>query len=250
MKVYSLLQKGLMAVLVVAGSMGIQSCQDDDDNRYYVRVPNALVTAKTDADETFFLQLDEETTLLPVNMASSPYDGKEVRALVNYEEVDQASGKYTKAVQINWIDSILTKPIAPDLGEENDKVYGTDPVEIVNDWVTIAEDGYLTLRFRTLWGGYDERHFVNLLLSQNPENPYEVEFRHNAYGDVYGEPGDGLVAFKLDELPDTEGKTVKLKLKWKSFSGDKSAEFDYCTRKATTPESDEIATQRSVLQLQ
>lgn len=77
-----------------------------------------------------------------------------------------------------------------------------------------------------------------------------MEFRHNAYGDVYGEPGDGLVAFKLDELPDTEGKTVKLKLKWKSFSGDKSAEFDYCTRKATTPESDEIATQRSVLQLQ
>lgn len=33
-----------------------------------------------------------------------------------------------------------------------------------------------------------------------------------------GKTDDGLVAFKLDELPDTEGKTVKLKLKWKSFS--------------------------------
>ena len=33
------------------------------------------------------------------------------------------------------------------------------------------------------------------------------------FGDVYGEPADGLVAFNLDSLPDTEGKTVKLKLK-------------------------------------
>ena len=30
------------------------------------------------------------------------------------------------------------------------------------------------------------------------KNPYEVEFRHNAFGDVYGEPADGLVAFNLD----------------------------------------------------
>lgn len=239
------------AIAILAGAFTLQSCLDDDDNNCYrYSLPNALVTVKHASDNLLFLQLDDSTTLLPCNVKTSPFGEKEVRALVNYTPVDEPSGEFDQAIHINWIDSILTKPIAPDLGEENDKVYGTDPVEIVNDWVTIAEDGYLTLRFRTLWGGYGERHFVNLLLSQNPENPYEVEFRHNAYGDVYGEPGDGLVAFKLDELPDTEGKTVKLKLKWKSFSGDKSAEFDYCTRKATTPESDEIATQRSVLQLQ
>lgn len=51
--------------------------------------------------------------------------------------------------------------------------------------MTLAEDGYLTLRFRTVWGG-SQKHFVNLLLGQNPDNPYEVEFRHNAYGDTYG----------------------------------------------------------------
>lgn len=131
---------------------------------------------------------------------------------------------------------------------DNDSVYGTDPVEMIKDWVTIAEDGYLTLRFRTLWGDRSKAHFVNLLVSKDPANPYEVEFRHNAYGDVYGTEGDGLVAFKLDELPDTEGKTVKLKLKWKSFSGDKSAEFDYCTRKST-PAKVEITGDKSVLNL-
>ena len=249
MKINFVFNKALLFAGAIVCTIGLQSCLDDDDNNaYYLRYPNALVTVKGAADDAFFLQLDDKTTLLPTNVSTSPFGDKEVRALVNYSEVNEPSGDYTKAVHINWIDSILTKPIAPDLGEKNDEVYGTDPVEIVNDWVTIAEDGYLTLRFRTIWGG-SKKHFVNLLLGQNPENPYEVEFRHNAYGDTYGSEGDGLVAFKLDELPDTEGKTVKLKLKWKSFSGEKSAEFDYCTRKAVTPSESAIAAVRSTLEL-
>lgn len=249
MKIYSVFNKTLLFVGAIVCTIGLQSCLDDDDNNtYYLRYPNALVTVKGAADDAFFLQLDDKTTLLPTNVKTSPFGDKGVRALVNYSEVNEPSGDYTKAVHINWIDSILTKPIAPDLGEENDEVYGTDPVEIVNDWVTIAEDGYLTLRFRTIWGG-SKKHFVNLLLGQNPENPYEVEFRHNAYGDTYGSEGDGLAAFKLDELPDTEGKTVKLKLKWKSFSGEKSAEFDYCTRKSVTPSEAAITAVRSTLDL-
>ena len=249
MKMKSIFNKKTLIAIATIGTLSFQSCLDDGDN-YAVRFPNALVTVKTDADQTVFLQLDDKTTLLPTNMPKSPYGEKEVRALIHYKEVDEPGDIYTQAVYINWIDSILTKPVAPDLGEENDAVYGTDPVEIVNDWVTIAEDGYLTLRFRTRRGDYHTKHFVNLLLSQNPENPYEAEFRHNAKGDIYGKYADGLVAFKLDALPDTEGKTVKLKLKWKSYSGEKSVEFDYCTRKSVTPESPAVTSVRNSLNLQ
>ncbi|KKB50628.1 MULTISPECIES: NigD1/NigD2 family lipoprotein [Parabacteroides] len=238
----------LMATGVLFTSLTFQSCLDDDDYNYGYLTPNALVTVKPVSDNSFFLQLDDTTTLLPVNIASSPYGNKEVRALVNCREVNEPAEGYSKAVYVNWIDSILTKQIAPDLGVENDSVYGTDPVDMIRDWVTIAEDGYLTLRFRTNWGDRNKAHFVNLLASQDPANPYEVEFRHNAYGDVYGVEGDGLVAFNLGSLPDTEGKTVKLKLKWKSPVGDKSVEFDYCTRKAT-PGKSSIGDERSVLNL-
>lgn len=238
----------LMATGVLFTSLTFQSCLDDDDYNYGYLMPNALVTVKPVSDNSFFLQLDDTTTLLPVNIASSPYGNKEVRALVNCREVNEPAEGYSKAVYVNWIDSILTKQIAPDLGVENDSVYGTDPVDMIRDWVTIAEDGYLTLRFRTNWGDRNKAHFVNLLASQDPANPYEVEFRHNAYGDVHGVEGDGLVAFNLGSLPDTEGKTVKLKLKWKSPVGDKSVEFDYCTRKAT-PGKSSIGDERSVLNL-
>ena len=238
----------IFSIGALFGVLFLASCQDDgtDPSLLY---PNALVTVKEAADETVFFQLDDNTTLLPVNITSHPYDSKEVRALVNYNELDDPSQVYDKAVHVNWIDTIRTKPMAPNMGDENDNVYGNDPVEIVNDWVTIAEDGYLTLRFRTIWGNRGITHFVNLISTDNPENPYEMEFRHDAKGDVTGRIGDGLVAFKLDDLPDTEGETVKLKLKWESFNGPKSAEFDYRTRASTAPTSAAIASERSVISI-
>ncbi|MDR3059853.1 MAG: NigD-like protein [Prevotella sp.] len=239
----------LLIAGIICVTMTLQSClDDDDDNNWDLYYPNALVTVKPVSENSFFLQLDDSTTLLPTNMTSSPFGNKEIRALVNYSEVDKPSEGYNKAIFINWIDSILTKPIAPNLGAENDKIYGTDPVEIINDWVTIAEDGYLTLRFRTLFGDNSKTHYINLLASPDTANPYEVEFRHNANGDIYGKEVDALVAFNLNSLPDTQGKTVKLKLKWKSFSGDKTAEFNYCTRKST-PGKSSIAEVRSVMNL-
>ena len=230
-----LLSKIRNVMIFTIAAMSLQSCLKDNGYDYSIMMPNALVTVKTDANNKLFLQLDEETTLLPVNITESPYDRKEVRALVNYKEVEEPSGSYNKAVHINWMDSILTKDIIlpTETEEEINEKYGDDPVEIVNDWVTIAEDGYLTLRFRTAWGGNPGiKHFVNLLV-KDKEN-YEVEFKHNAYGDTFGHQADALVVFKLSEiLPVPEGQTVKLKLKWKSFTGDKSHEFEYSSNKST-----------------
>lgn len=232
MKLLSIIRKG---VIFSIGALMMQSCLKDDDYNYSIMMPNALVTVKTDANNKPFLQLDDETTLLPVNISESPYNGKEVRALVNYKEIEEPSGSHSKAVHVNWMDSILTKkPVLPlSTEEEMNKVYGNDPVEIINDWVTIAEDGYLTLRFRTDWGGNPNiKHLVNLVVVD--KDNYIVEFRHNAYGDTNGHVADALVAFKLDEiLPDTKGKTVKLTLKWKAYTEDKSHEFEYCTNKGT-----------------
>lgn len=223
----------LMVMVAVAASAALmmQSCLKED-NSYYSSFANALVTVKNVDDGSVYLQLDDRTTLLPVNLKSSPFDGKEVRALTNIRETDDPSGAYDKSVYVNWIDSIRTKPAVPAFGtaEENDEAYGTDPVEIVNDWVTVAEDGYLTLRFRTRWGNNNVPHYVNLLTGVNTENPYEVEFRHDANDDEPCVIGDALVAFRLSDLPDTNGETVKLKLVWKSYSGEKSVEFDYCSR--------------------
>lgn len=225
----------LAALGMVVLSMTMGSCSTDDDNDYYwSKTPNALVTVKTTNDGCYF-QLDDSTTLLPTNL-KKPFGDKEVRALVNYTLTDQKDNQYNAVVHVNWIDSILTKKPVPNLAtpEENDAKYGHDAVDIVRDWVTIAEDGYLTLRFRALWGNV-KPHSINLVAGVNPENPYEVELRHNTNGDPQLRWGDALVAFDLNGVvPDTNGKKVKLTIKWKSTAGDKSIDFDYCSRKALT----------------
>ena len=124
------------------------------------------------------------------------------------------------------MDSIRTKWPVPYIEEQNDRLYGNDPVEIVRDWVTVAEDGYLTLRIRTLWGDRNVKHHVNLLTGKNADDAFEVELRHNAMGDVRGHVGDALIAFNLNQLPRNGQDAVKLKVHWTSFSGPKSAEFD------------------------
>jgi len=224
---------------IVAAVLSVTACSlDKSDFDPDIMYPSAIVTVKPDAENaSFYMQLDDNTTMHAVNLKVSPFGTKEVRALVNYRkpstEEMQSGGLYDDAhnVYVNWMDSILTKRTVPDLGEDmNYRTYGNDPVELFGDWATVVEDGYLTLHFQTVWGVGRIQHTINLLTGTDPEDPYKVVLRHNANGDIYGEYGDALVAFSLKDLPDTGGETVDLKLEWRSFSGIKSATFKYRTR--------------------
>lgn len=211
----------VLGTLILGGTLS--SCTNNDDNLALLR-PTALVTVRPAEDGAFTMQLDNTTVLYPSNMKSSPFGDKEVRALVNY--TDEGGRGNARSVRVNWMDSIRTKRPVPDLGTENDDRYGNDAVEIVKDWVTVAEDGYLTLRIRTRWGAADRKHYINLLTGSNPDDPYEVELRHDANGDTGGSMGDALIAFNLNGLTGKDGQDVKLKLNWKSYGGPKSAVFD------------------------
>lgn len=220
-----------LSLLAMAMTILFTSCDNDDD--YYVvcptDLPTAVVTVKPLGD-TFILQLDDSTVLKPVNMVKSPFGEKEVRALVNYN-VEKKSQR-EQDVHINWMDSIRTKLPVETLGEKDKETYGEDPLEIVNDWVTVAEDGYLTLRVRTRWGNA-KVHFLNLVTGTNPENPYDLVLRQDAKGDTTGYMNDALIAFNLRKLMEgAEGDKVKFTLHWKSYSGDKKVDFTLRTKQA------------------
>lgn len=219
-----------MLFALAAPLVSLCSCSNDDNEKYLYR-PTALVTVCPKPDNSFFMQLDDSTTLHPTNITRSPFGDKEVRALVNYSKFAHTDSTYIKqnCVFINWIDSIRTKMPVEDKGDENDKLYGNDAIEIVKDWVTVAEDGYLTMRIRTRWGNATT-HSINLLTGSNPNDPYELELRHNAYGDTYGKLGDALIAFNLNNLSHKPNAKVNIKLTWKSFQGKKTAEFKLQTR--------------------
>ena len=229
------LDKSFLAFAAVGvAALSLVSCDDDKDNMMYYHpyTVNAIVTVKPIDDSDCYFQLDDETTLQPINLKGSPYGDKEVRALVNYYEMVEVVNPNSLNIYVNWMDSIRTKSTVPTLGDLNDETYGDDPVEVVNDWVTIAEDGYLTLRIRVLSNGSGHVHYLNLLSGVDADDPYTVELRHDAKGDVTGGYVDGIIAFNLGALPDTNGEIVKLTLKWRGYSADKSVTFDYCTRRS------------------
>lgn len=228
MKKINVLMLGIwLSVMAIA----LQSCDNNDDVHVNIQ-PTAVVTVKPNGDNSsFYMQVTDSTTLLPVNMKTSPFGNKEVRALVNFTPAGKASDHQGQTVTVNWIDSILTKQTARNFAEKNDSAYGNDPVEIVNSWETVAEDGYLTLRFRTRWMP-GSTHNVTLVHRNDANTPYLLQFYHNANGDAYtGNIGDGLVAFRLNEAFDTPDEPIEITLQWNSYSGTKTTKFKYRPRK-------------------
>ena len=205
----------------------LQSCLSDDDyDDDYLAIcpidqPNALVTVKPNADNTgFIMQLNDSTTLWPVNMRQSPFGTKEVRALVNYRQAtpsDIEKGSATSGmpcVFVNWIDSILTKPVVEGMysAEENLQIYGGKA-----------------------------KHRVNLVHRTDVNTPYYFTLYHDAQGDTEGQTGDALVAFKLADwmMAPSDQDYATLTLEWKSYSGTKTAQFKFRQNKGNVSSTSE-----------
>lgn len=231
------LKNWILMLGFLASSSVFNSCLDDNDEwaEFWEDRVQAIVTVKPMSDNSYYLQLDDSTTLFPTNN-SLPEVPDETRAYVIYEVEDSTLATYDKAINLIRLDTLLTKEIAPDLGDKNDSYYGTDMLALNGSsiwskngvWI---EDGYITFDFFLLRGHNNNvKHFINLVQA-NSDDPYELEFRHNAYGDVDSNvpPVSGLVSFKLDKLPSTNGQTVKLKIKYKSFAINdyRTIELDY-----------------------
>ncbi len=217
-----------LAVVAVLTATAMVSCDDDDDDWSGPCLPPdpmAIVTYKTDSTTgQLYLQLNDSVTIIPTNIKVSPFGNKEVRAHILFKYPDSVATPHRISTTVMLLDTIRTKPMAP-IVDNMDKVYGNDPLEIVDNWETVCEDGYLTLRFRTYFS-YGIVHSLNLV--RTGDNT--VELRHNANGDVRGRVADGIIAFRLSDMPDTKGQYKDLVLKWKSFSGEKSVTFKYKSR--------------------
>lgn len=223
----------LIAVLaVVMSSLCCQSCLDDDDDNYSYLLPNALVTVKSAEDGAVYFQLDDSTTLAPENI-SSAYFKREVRALVNFDFVDEREDFKGPGdlipVHVNRIDSILTKKAHLSQGAEEDaELYGSNRIEIIKDWMNGCEDGYLTLHVSFLAGGGGVTHALNLATSIDKDGLYHARLYHNANNDADAFWVSAAVAFKIEDLlPLLPGEKKQIELTWDSYDGEKSHIFKY-----------------------
>ena len=185
----------------------------------------AILTVKKTPTDSVYFQLNDSTTIYASNYQDR-YSRME-RVFCDITVTLKKVGRFNYTGMINWIESLDEGKVTSD-----STVPGTDGLDILNDWMTGVEDGYLTVHYSTWWGNSPVQHDFYLVTGANPADPYEVELRQNANGDKKDEEGDSLICFDINSLPDTGGQYKTLTLKWTTSGGSASEkEFKFKTRK-------------------
>ena len=224
MKKFSVLAS---ALAIIASSVFV-SCIDD---KGLTNVVSAIVTVKDNGSGQAEFQVNDYTIVRPMNITGMPFGKKEVRALTQYQEVKKEvldGGGAVIDAKVVYLDSVLTKPTLLTLGMEKDNItYGNDPIEVSKSWVTVAEDGYVTIQFLTQWGGR-KPHRINL--THGFHDPYEFHLCHDANGDYRGNYGYGIVAFNIKDVIKEAGKNpTTIHIHYNSYSGTKAINLTYGT---------------------
>ena len=172
----------------------------------------AIVSVRVSPTDTVYFQADEQIRLFP-RWDRDSFRGLE-RILCGVRISNEIVPNYGFLTEVLWYDSL-------DKGTTTSaaSVVGNDPVEVLSDWMTSCEDGYLTLHYEAWWGERTMPHAFYLVTGLNPDDPYEVWLRHDAKGDSRQKKADSLVYFDLQSLPDPGDGSVTLTLKWKNGEG-------------------------------
>lgn len=154
------------------------------------------------------VRIDESTLAYVTNpdRVSDLADG--TRIFLEYAPVEKGFPDFcTEAVYVLWA-SVLDEGSASLICFEeqyNDPAdYHSDPIDIVQDWMTSVEDGFLTLHYQIPASG-DKKHAFKLYHSWLPGNIFYLV--HDAQGDAGTELVEGIVYFRIGDLfPDENGK--------------------------------------------
>lgn len=217
------------AAMLMALPVIFTACDNDDCDDTPTRVYNALVTVCSSKSGTT-LVINDTLTVKAANVASALYDKSEVRALVSLANTSPSNTIVDgQSVRLLTIDTIRTKPSTL-WTETLDKQLGNAPVVIKDDWMTVAEDGYLTLRFNIMTGTKNVAHSLHLLKGRDPQKPYELELRHTDRGDYGSQYVEGVIAFDIkDILPVGTDKKVQLTVHYKDFAGKDRTAYISCS---------------------
>lgn len=218
------------AALLMALPVLFTACDDTDGDDYVPsRTYDALVTVVS-GEKANLLVVNDSLTVKPANVTGAIFNKPEVRAIARFA-VPKSLEKLTdgQEVRILGLDSILTKPSTP-WTETLDKQLGGAPIDINRTWMTVAEDGYLTLHYTVMVGTKGGPHSLHLLKGRDPQKPYELELRHTDRGDYGSRYTQGLVAFDImDILPGGTDKKLTLTVRYKGFDGkEKTLEVPCC----------------------
>ena len=235
---------GLVALLAAVGCAKMEDYANADRGYYFD--PGKSSSATDDLaigtlrsqEGVRYIKMDEKTCSQVMNpeTVTDIKDGTRVFLEFRYVVYEKVAAFCTDAILVEWVSPIDAGDVSLlDFEEcfpvENTRTQYTDPVDIVMDWMTSLEDGFLTLHYMTPQSG-DKKHSFALYRSMNVNDKYTYYLVHNADGDK-GPVSEGIVYFDVSRLlPETGGETVKLSLVYIDLNNtEKRLTVEYCSPK-------------------
>ena len=218
-----MIMKRHLAILIAVSAL-IVSCSMEEamPGRYYdsdmasepsaesLGAFNAIATIKKTPTDSVYFQLNDSTTVYPTNYQDA-YTRME-RVIGRVHVFDRHTGRFNYTCWVEWAEPL-------EEGTVSSSAKGDDPIDVLDDWMTSVEDGFLTVHYDAMWGRSATIHSFSIVTGTNSGNPYELVLKHNANGDGAEQKGDGLVFFDINSLPDTGGQYKQLTLKWNDLEG-------------------------------
>jgi len=207
----------LFTLFMCLTTITFTSCDDDGYDLGKFVVSLATVNPIDEQHGTYYLTMDDGTTLWPA--ASNVYyrPKNDQRVIVNFTLLSDSLTGYDHYVKINALQEILTKKVV-DLTLENEAEIGNDPVKILDLWVG---DNYLNIHYGINVGG-DQMHTLNLVQNkidaETEGNAIVLELRHNANDDPQRYGSNGYVAFDLKKFQEGDLESVDFIIKNLDFN--------------------------------
>lgn len=203
----------LLAVTLLSMPL-FHSCHLDDNDRYYSAKWVALSTIQVIEGKDYYFLSDEDERIYPGDTTLihryKVEDGQ--RVWVYYDELENDLSGYEYNARIKHIENILTKGVVPITEEKQDSI-GDDRINITAKWFG---GDHLNISYQVL-GNSNHLRMINLIrdldnINDEDDEYVNLEFRHNAKGDVGREVLQGIVSFRKPFTNDPTKKGLRIRV--------------------------------------
>jgi hypothetical protein len=219
------LSKIIFPSVLVLGFL-LTACMDDFHRHHYyydnVDASYGLIQTNT-SGASFVINLDNGSVVTPSNVSLNGFTPKDSdRVWVRFNPVSDTrltDSTFNYLANIYSINDILFKDIKK-LSDVSEDSVGHDPIIIRSAWISPKDILNLELKFFTA----GSVHYINLLDNGEGDgvsNPFIMELRHNARGDMNQYPVYATVSFKLNNLRVSGQNQVKFFIRYTDYNGNR-----------------------------
>ncbi len=220
------IKKTITYIAAAVLALGSVSCQSDDTLNYNNITMGNIVDGR-------FVS-DQGNTFNVVQQLCSGKIEEEKRIMMICDVLNETEGSRNEYdVRLTTYFPVLEKK-AVTLDEATGEIDVQDPVHIDQLWFS---GGYINMVIQTpVIPGSDTKHLVNLVYSVNENGEYVLNFRHNAFGEVWSQEmdskmalsGGAYVSFPIADI--IKEDDAKIVLNWKWYQSTELT-FDYTKEK-------------------